>query len=395
VTRATTATRVNASGLIESVASGIPRLDYFASGGTVGCPALLVEPSVTNGILNSADTTTSWTIVSSTLASASIDVIGVSGNNLTVLVTGTTIAGSGRIVRGSNNIALASGSTYTISFFVKQTAGHTIGGYYAVTTGAASGDIGASFNVSGLFSSGSIKDNASFTNRVRRVERWGTDVYRCSETFTMSASGTLTNFHLAPLVSTTSISNSAVGTQLGFAAPQLELGSVPTSFIPTTTGSVTRNADVISVSGAVSGAIGQASGTMYVEVDIRNAFAGTFISLDIGSGADFLIIGRTSGLAVIVQLRRSNGSVVTIITSSAVALGVHKIALGYTNGDYALYIDGVSAGTSTNSTDYPSAALTRCGLAVTSYNIFNDRIRAAALYTTRLTNAELAALTSP
>ena len=127
---------------------------------------------------------------------------------------------------------------------------------------------------------------------------------------------------------------------------------------------------------------------------IRNAFAGTFISLDIGSGADFLIIGRTSGLAVIVQLRRSNGSVVTIITSSAVALGVHKIALGYTNGDYALYIDGVSAGTSTNSTDYPSAALTRCGLAVTSYNIFNDRIRAVALYTTRLTNAELAALTT-
>ena len=43
-----TATRVNASGLIESVASGIPRLDYFASGGTVGCPALLVEPAATN-----------------------------------------------------------------------------------------------------------------------------------------------------------------------------------------------------------------------------------------------------------------------------------------------------------------------------------------------------------
>ena len=163
--------------------------------------------------------------------------------------------------------------------------------------------------------------------------------------------------------------------------------------IPTTTAAVTRNAEVVSVTGAVSGSIGQASGTIYAEVDIRNAFAGTFISLDIGSGADFLIIGRTSGLAVMVQLRRSNGSVVNIITSSAVALGVHKIALGYTNGDYALYIDGVSAGTSTNSTDYPSAALTRCGLAVTSYNIFNDRIRAAALYTTRLTNAELAAIT--
>jgi hypothetical protein len=166
---------------------------------------------------------------------------------------------------------------------------------------------------------------------------------------------------------------------------QAEAGSVANYYVPTTTTSVTSSA---------SGSIGATEGTIYAEVDIRNAFAGTFISLDIGSGADFLIIGRTSGLAVIVQLRRSNGFVVTIITSSAVALGVHKIALGYTNGDYALYIDGVSAGTSTNSTDYPSAALTRCGLAVTSYNIFNDRIRAAALYTTRLTNAQLATLTS-
>jgi hypothetical protein len=54
VTRATTATRVNASGLIESVASGIPRLDYYTSGGTAGCPALLVEPSAANSLLQSA-----------------------------------------------------------------------------------------------------------------------------------------------------------------------------------------------------------------------------------------------------------------------------------------------------------------------------------------------------
>ena len=43
-TRASTATRVNASGLIESVASGVPRLDY--SGGAT-CPSLLLEPQTT------------------------------------------------------------------------------------------------------------------------------------------------------------------------------------------------------------------------------------------------------------------------------------------------------------------------------------------------------------
>jgi hypothetical protein len=394
VTRATAATRVNASGLIESVASGIPRLDYFASGGVVGCPALLVEPSASNGILNSENIATNWTL-GANLSSGYVDVIGVSGNDLTVAVSGSSIgASAGRLRRLNNNVALASGSTYTISFLMKKTGTHTIGGYYAAITGAASGDLGGGFDVSGSFSSGSLFTYTGVTSRIRRVEVFGTDVYRCSETFTMTASGTLTSFNFAPLSGVASQFNPAVGLGIAFAAPQIELGAIPTSFIPTTTAAVTRNADVINVTGAVSGCIGQASGTMYVEVDIRNAFAGTFISLDIGSGADFLIIGRTSGLAVIVQLRRSNGSVVTIITSSAVALGVHKIALGYTNGDYALYIDGVSAGTSTNSTDYPSAALTRCGLAVTSYNIFNDRIRAAALYTTRLTNAELAALTA-
>ena len=44
VVRATTATRVNSAGLIESVANNVPRLDY--SNGS--CPSLLVEPQRTN-----------------------------------------------------------------------------------------------------------------------------------------------------------------------------------------------------------------------------------------------------------------------------------------------------------------------------------------------------------
>jgi hypothetical protein len=44
VTRATTATRVNSSGLIESVANNVPRLDYLNS----ACPTLLLEPQRTN-----------------------------------------------------------------------------------------------------------------------------------------------------------------------------------------------------------------------------------------------------------------------------------------------------------------------------------------------------------
>jgi hypothetical protein len=50
VVRATTATRVNSAGIIESVASNVPRLNYDVAG---GCPSILVEPQRTNRLLNS------------------------------------------------------------------------------------------------------------------------------------------------------------------------------------------------------------------------------------------------------------------------------------------------------------------------------------------------------
>ena len=43
-TRNTVATRVNENGLIEEVASNVPRLDYSDG----GCPSLLLEPTSTN-----------------------------------------------------------------------------------------------------------------------------------------------------------------------------------------------------------------------------------------------------------------------------------------------------------------------------------------------------------
>ena len=57
VTRATDATRVNESGLIEDVLANVPRIDY--TGG--GCPHILAEPMRTNLIPYSEDFTAgSW-----------------------------------------------------------------------------------------------------------------------------------------------------------------------------------------------------------------------------------------------------------------------------------------------------------------------------------------------
>ena len=64
VTRATDATRVNQDGLIESVLSNVPRIDY--TGG--GCPHILVEPQRTNRIPNS-ENGLSWSTSNVTISS--------------------------------------------------------------------------------------------------------------------------------------------------------------------------------------------------------------------------------------------------------------------------------------------------------------------------------------
>jgi hypothetical protein len=383
--------------LIESVASGVPRLDYYTSGGTAGCPALLVEPSAANGILNSQDTATNWALGAS-LSGTYENVIGVSGNNLTVAVSGSSIGNDAGVLRRTpNNVALASGSTYTLSFLLKKTGTHTIAGYYAVITGAAAGDLGAGFNVSGSFSSGQIYNTAGTTNRIRRVEQWGTDVYRCSETFTMTASGTLTQLGLGPTTAVSNAAHPAVGLGIAFAAPQIELGALPTSFIPTTTAAVTRNADVITLSGAVSGCIGQTEGTIYAEVDLRNTSSGKRLFL-LSDGTNQNEIRVTSSATNAGDLQfavRLAGSLIVNAFSptNVYSNGIFKIAAAYKSTDYALYVNGLQVLTSNAAGNIPACNRVDIGSQLGTSNFLNDRIRAAALYTTRLTDSELAALT--
>ena len=316
---------------------------------------------------------------------------------MTVAVSGSSIGdtpGANRMA--TINATLTSGSTYTISFLMKKTGAHTIGGFFANTSGATSTAFGSGFDVSGSFSSGSLIASSPITNRIRRVERFGSDVFRCSETFTMTATNVLTVLRLGPTVSVTSLTNSAVGTQLGFAAPQIELGSVPTSFIPTTTGSVTRNADVVSVSGAVSGSIGQTEGTIYAEVDIRNLTDGRIFTL-FNSATRYILLSKATNRlgGAIIDTTSSPTTLVNLQTASgSLTAGTYKLALAYASGDFAFYVNGTQVATSSTGGVIGGYTIVRLGNFDTSL-FFNDRIRAVALYPNRLTNDQLAALTTP
>jgi hypothetical protein len=340
-------------------------------------------------VLNSNNTATSWELGANT-ASGYVDVIGVSGNTVTATSSGNI--GSNVFIRRTDlTTVLASGSTYTASFLMRQTGAHTIGGYWIRITGV--GDIGGGFDVSGSFSSGAIYSVSGAIDRIRRVERWGTDVYRCSETFTLTASGTLGRMVMGPLATVSSVANVASGTQMSFAAAQIELGAVPTTFIPTAGAAVTRNAEVISVSGAVSGCIGQTEGTMYWEGAI-NRFNREFLTLASGSSTTQCIRLQTSQAGLIQGVVVSGTPQCIVATFAAVTLGQFvKVAFAYKENDFVLYLNGVKQNTDdlgTLPTNLNSVYLLNSNGTV----ITDQRCRAAALYTTRLTDSELAALTT-
>jgi hypothetical protein len=179
---------------------------------------------------------------------------------------------------------------------------------------------------------------------------------------------------------------------------QAEVGPVPTSPIPTTTAAVSRAADVISASGAlVSGLIGQTEGTIYAEVDVKalqGTVAKTFI--DIGATNNRIFIGFTSlaSNTIRLQIDTSANPARVDIRSTVSSAGIIKVAAAYQSGNCVLYVNGVAGTVSANdSLSFSTLSSVFIGQTIAGTAFLNDRIRAAALYTTRLTDAQLAELT--
>jgi hypothetical protein len=174
---------------------------------------------------------------------------------------------------------------------------------------------------------------------------------------------------------------------------QFEVGSYATSYIPTTSASVTRNADVISKTG-ISSLIGQTEGTLFIDTYIKDISAQTNDPVLIyvkGTTADAYIEFSDSGRVYGVFF---DGSAIGFINANVgLQNGRHKIAFGYKDNDFTLFLDGAEIGTDTSGVI--SSSLTEFGLQYYD-NFFRgtQSVNAAALWKTRLDNATLASLTT-
>ena len=169
---------------------------------------------------------------------------------------------------------------------------------------------------------------------------------------------------------------------------QVEVGSYASSYIPTLGASVTRLADAAYKTGIAS-LIGQSEGTIFLDYEKNKSSIGEPIWLSDGTYNQFIYLSEGSNITFIGVRYGSQWS----ISSGTLANGRHKIAAAYKQNDIVLYIDGVQIGTDT-SANVPNCSL--LGLGYENGTIYNNAnpYKQVLLFKTRLSNADLARLTS-
>jgi len=378
---------LGSGGTIISYATDEPAFEFNADGSYKG---LLVEPAATNLCLQSEDINTTWSDNAVTPTQSTEETPDGDTTNKYIKLVDDGGGGTG-FVFIYQDITVAANTKYTASAFLKadqlsfarleaqEYDGATNGfQYFNLSTGAK----GTALNL----------DDS-------KIEEYPNGWYRCSITWTQGAADTSFRLRIFVANSISSANVDVDGTSSIFVwGAQVETGPIATSYIPTTTASVTRPKDDITL-GSASSLIGQTEGTLYLEVDWRLTTGVTqflLIASD-GTNSNYIRISSDGSPAELRMYAVAGGSTETQQGEASTAYtGIQKIAFAYKTDDFELYRNGSSVSSDTSGSLAALATLTDIDLGQRwdANNQANMWIRAAALYPTRLSDAECIALTT-
>jgi hypothetical protein len=180
------------------------------------------------------------------------------------------------------------------------------------------------------------------------------------------------------------LGNPVVGQTVSFDTPQIEAGSFPTSYIPTTTGTLARSADVCSITGGdFNNFYNQSEGTLFSNLSSESGFLGRAVTAVGSSSAEQVAIGRD-------VTRVRSGSVdigsfyvnTTLLGKRAVAYAIDQQA--------ASRLGGVVSSTNAGLPSGMSSLIIGGTIGVTT----TVTVSAIRYYRKRLPNAKLQALTA-
>jgi hypothetical protein len=381
-TRGSTGTRFNSSGVLESVAINTPRFDYDPV--TLAPKGLLVEEQRTNSILQSEDFTTTWSV---TRASVIANTIVSPNGTLTgdKLVEDTTASNSHLIAQSS--LSFTSGTAYSYSLYAKA-AERTV-----VRLAFPSAAFGAAVAYNFDLVAGTATLVTAGTGNTASITAVGNGWYRCvvSAQATSTTNGTNQIFLIS--------GGFATYTGDGYSGiyiwgAQLEAGAFPTSYIPTVAASVTRNADAASMTGTNFSSWYRADeGTLFADINfyaLQNFKQG--VNFNDGSTNNFMSIQTATSPASRVNVTTGGVAQVAIATGNLTAGVNARVCFAYKTNDVAATLNGGSVGTDTSVT-LPTVNQLGIGTTGSITSNGNQTIKKIAFYPSRLSNAQLQALT--
>jgi hypothetical protein len=363
----------------------VPRLTYQNGGG--GCPSLLLEKQSTNVLTYSEQfDNAAWTKGGSNSVTANAIISPDGTQNADFLVSTATNTAAKYAYQVIASTATPTATIYAKAGAVTEMMFYCQGGngiYFNLTNGAFIAYYGSGSSTITSYSSVAV----------------GNGWYRYSLTFNTS----VTSVEVYMSVSANISPSIANGDGLYIWGAQLEASSYPTSYIPTTSASATRVADACSKTG-ISSLIGQTEGVLFADVNwIVKPEAGSpvigivTLNNNVANLDNCIILGierQSGGTNRVYCLVQNSGSTVAGLFGSNITNGRYKIALAYKNNDFVLYVNGVQIATDTSGTP-PTTSEVLLGPRFQGDSFsMNDSINQAVLFKTRLTNAELASLTT-
>ena len=371
----------------EGITDNLPRLDY--SGGA-SCPSLLLEPSRTNLITQSEYfSSADWTKTA----------INVTDNAVTspegIANAAKLVETTANSVHQINQSHSLSGNDYSFSVFVKKAERRYVSLVFSDqarylsqhTFDLEDGVLTDSFDYGGVTSTFVPED-------------YGNGWYRLtlSSSYASWSGSVIPRFYIENTATPSQPpANNYVGDGTsgiyiyGF---QLEAGIYPTSYIPTYGTSASRAGDNPYNTSATS-VIGQSEGTLFVEFTRDELAAYTQRVLTLSDGTTSNVIGFQLAQANSLTFYCIDGGVASaVITKSSATTANQKVKLAaaYANNDFVFYVDGVQVG-SDSSGSVPSTSQIKLNRPTGGTPFIGD-LHQVLLFKTRLTNAELAALTT-
>jgi hypothetical protein len=340
--------------------ANVPRLDYLDS----SSPRLLLEPQRTNLITFSEQFDN---------AAYNKGTGGSVSANTVVAPDGTTSADAYTFASSASTFAYLSQQVSSTS-----TLPHTFSIYIKRPTGSGSRTLRLA--VSDVAATTGASSNFTITESWQRFE------------FTRTSGSSTGLVGIGFLQGTTGVSIAA-GEVLDLWGAQLEASAAyATSYIPTLGALVTRGADACSKTG-ISSLIGQTEGTLFAEFnfDERYDVSGIIpIVIRTSNNEAYIFVTTAGSLLCEVVV---GGVPQASISGSIGAVGIKKVAFGYKQNDFVVYLNGVQVGTNSSGTVGAMADLNVGSYHSSGISTMNG-VNQALLFKTRLSNADLAALTA-